>query len=127
LDRVLIAEPVRPLDGVVHVPAPVIRAHVAERGTDAALGGHGVAAGGKEFGDAGGREARLCQPERGAQPGPARADDDHVVAVIDELVGAHAAAPKATLSTANTPAAAISPCRNVASTSARVLAPAACT
>ena len=29
-DRVLIAQPVRPLDGVVHVPAPVILAHIAE-------------------------------------------------------------------------------------------------
>jgi hypothetical protein len=30
-DGVLVAEPVRPLHGVVHVPAPVILAHVAER------------------------------------------------------------------------------------------------
>src|SRR6476469_8439225 len=34
-DRVLIAEPVRPLDGVVHVPLPAVLAHVAERGGDA--------------------------------------------------------------------------------------------
>ena len=31
-DGVLVAEPVRALDGVVHVPAPVVLAHVAERG-----------------------------------------------------------------------------------------------
>ena len=32
LDGILIAEPVRSLDGVVHVPAPVVLVHVAERG-----------------------------------------------------------------------------------------------
>ena len=31
-DGVLVAEPVRPLHGVVHVPAPVVPAHIAERG-----------------------------------------------------------------------------------------------
>ena len=31
-DRVLVAEPVRTLDGVVHVPAPIVGTHVAERG-----------------------------------------------------------------------------------------------
>ena len=30
-DRVLVAEPVGPFDGVVHVPGPMVRAHVAER------------------------------------------------------------------------------------------------
>ena len=29
-DRILVAEPVRPPDGVIHVPAPVVRVHVAE-------------------------------------------------------------------------------------------------
>src|SRR4029450_10295327 len=40
-DGVLVAQPVRPLDGVVHVPAPVVLAHVAEAGGDAALGRDG--------------------------------------------------------------------------------------
>ena len=44
-DRVLVAEPVRPLDRVVHVPAPVVVAHIAERGGDAALRRDGMAAG----------------------------------------------------------------------------------
>ena len=91
LDGVLVAEPVRPLDGVVHVPAPVVLAHVAERGADAALRGHRVAARRKQLGDAGGRQPALGQTERGAQAGAAGADDDDVVAVVDELVGAHAA------------------------------------
>src|SRR5579875_897350 len=39
-DRVLVAEPVGPLDGIVHVPAPIVLAHVAERCRDAALRRH---------------------------------------------------------------------------------------
>jgi len=42
LDGVLIAEPVGPLHRIVHVPAPVVGAHIAERRGDAALGGDGV-------------------------------------------------------------------------------------
>ena len=41
-DRVLVAEPVGAFDRVVHVPAPVILAHIAERRRDAALGGDRV-------------------------------------------------------------------------------------
>ena len=48
-DRVLVAEPVGALDGVVHVPAPVVRAHVAERGRNAALRRDGVRAGREHF------------------------------------------------------------------------------
>src|SRR5215469_17272962 len=44
-DRILIAEPVRTFDGVVHVPAPVVRPDIAERSADPALGGNGMATG----------------------------------------------------------------------------------
>src|SRR6202035_1987031 len=126
-DRVRVAEPVRALDGVVHVPAPVVLAHIAERGADSALCSHRVAACRKELGEAGGRQTAFGKAERGAQARASGPDDDDVVAVIDELVGAHGAAPKATLRTANTPAAAISVCANSAPTSVTVLAPAPCT
>ena len=52
LDRVLVAEPVAALDRVLRVPAPVVLAHVAQRGVDAALGGHGVRARREQLGDA---------------------------------------------------------------------------
>ena len=78
-DGVLIAQPVRPLDGVVHVPAPVVLGHVAERGADTALGGDGVAAGRIDLGHAGRVEAGRGHAERGAQAGAAGTDDDDVV------------------------------------------------
>src|SRR5262245_47588904 len=86
-DRVLIAEPVGTLDGVVHVPAPVVLAHIAERGGDAALRRDRVRAGRKHLGDAGGLESRLAAADHGAQAGPAGADHDHVVAVIFDRIG----------------------------------------
>ena len=93
LDRVLVAEPVRTLHGVVHVPAPVVLAHVGERGADAALRRHRVAARREHLGDAGRREAGLGESQRGAQAGAAGADDDDVVGVIDEGVRGHRRAP----------------------------------
>ena len=86
---VLVAQPVRPLDGVVHVPAPVILAHVAEAGGDAALGGHGVRPGRKDLGDAGGLQARRSTAQGCAQAGAAGAHHDDVIAVIGEVVGSH--------------------------------------
>ena len=77
-DGVLVAQPVRPLDGVVHVPAPIILAHVAERGADAALGGDGVAAGREQLAEAGGAQALLRH---------AAADHDDVVAVVGDRIG----------------------------------------
>src|SRR5699024_483726 len=94
---VLIAEPVRPLDGVVHVPAPVVFAHVAERGTHAALGGHGVRTGGKHLGDAGGLQAGGGQAHGGAQAGTARADDQHVIFVPGDVVATQVQTPRASL------------------------------
>ena len=65
-DRVLVAEPVGAFDGVVHVPGPVVRAHVAEAGGDPALGGDGVAAGREDLGDAGGLQPRAGRAHRRA-------------------------------------------------------------
>ena len=47
LNRILVAKPVGALDGVVHVPAPIVLAHVAKRRTDTALRRDRVAACGK--------------------------------------------------------------------------------
>ena len=88
LDRVLVAEPVGALDGVVHVPAPVVLAHVAERGGDAALRRHGVRARREHLGDAGGAQAGFRAADHGAQAGAAGADDHDVVVMIFDRIGA---------------------------------------
>ena len=87
-DGVLVAEPVGALDGVVHVPAPVVLAHVAERGGDAALRRDRMRAGREHFGDAGGAQARFAAADHGAQAGAAGADHDHIVGVVLDRIGA---------------------------------------
>src|SRR5215472_1818439 len=87
LDRVLVAEPVRSLDSVVHVPAPVVLAHIAERGADATLGGNGMAAGRVHLGDAGCLQSFGGGTQGGAQAGSTGADDDDVIAVIGDRIG----------------------------------------
>ena len=84
-DRVLVAEPVGALDRVVHVPVPMVRAHVAEAGRDPALRRDGVAAGREDLGDAGGLEARFGRAHRRAEAGAAGADDDDIIGVVDDL------------------------------------------
>src|SRR5690606_10286307 len=124
LDRVLVAEPVRPLDGVVHVPAPVVLAHVAERGADPALGRDRVAACRKHLADRGGLETQLGEPEGRTQPRPARADHDDVVRVVDELVfAAHGAGESAIFRIANSAAIAIAAWTNVDRASRITFAP----
>ncbi len=85
-DGVLVAQPVGALDGVVHVPAPVVLAHVAERGGDAALRRNGVAAGRKNLGDAGRLQPGLGHAEGRAQPRAAGADDDDVIFVVGDWI-----------------------------------------
>src|SRR5258708_32990019 len=87
-DRILVAEPIRALDRVVHVEAPIVAvAHIAERGRHAALRGDCMAARRKYFCDASGPQSRYGHAERSAHPGAAGADNHHVVAMLDDLVG----------------------------------------
>ena len=88
LDGVLVAQPVRALDGVVEVVVPVVLGHVAQRGRNAALCRHGVAAGGKHLGQRGHIKPCAGEFKRGAHAGAACADDDDVkLALGDVSVG----------------------------------------
>ncbi|MBS1247101.1 MAG: hypothetical protein H6R47_1300 [Proteobacteria bacterium] len=49
LDRILVGKKIAALDGVVHVPMPVVRQHIAKRGVHATLRGDGVRTGRKHF------------------------------------------------------------------------------
>ena len=148
LDGVLVSEPIGALDRVVHVPVPVVRAHVADGGGDAALGGHRVRACRKHLGDAGSLQTGFGAAERGAQPGAARADDHDVVDVLGHGIGAAvdgrlggavavrslgvlscgmSQAPKLSFSTANTQTRPTAIVKNEFSISAATLRPSECT
>jgi hypothetical protein len=91
---VVVAQPVRALDGIVHVPLPVVGAHVLEARGNAALRGDGVRAGREDFCDAGGPQALLGHAQRGSQAGAAGAHDHHVEFVVDEFVCGHPPNPR---------------------------------
>ena len=97
LDRVLVAQPVGSLDRVVEVIAPVVRAHVAQRGGNAALRRDGVRSGREDLGDARRRQALLREAEGRTQPGAAGADHDHVVLVFGDLVSGWSSARHSTV------------------------------
>ena len=96
MNGILISQPITALDGIVHVPAPVVFRHVAERRVDAALGGDRVRAGGKELGDAGRFESRFRQTHGGAEAAAAASHHNGVVRVVhDGVVANHAAGREA--------------------------------
>src|SRR4029077_9587019 len=66
-DRVLVAEPVCAFNGVVHMPAPVVRPHIAERSGNPALRRDGVRTRGKPFRDACSAQAGLGAPDARSQ------------------------------------------------------------
>ena len=82
LGGVLVDQVVAALDGVEHVPLPVVLLEVAESGADTALGGAGVGAGGIQLRQDGGVDAFAGQLESGPQAGAAGADDDRIERVV---------------------------------------------
>src|ERR1700724_2780087 len=89
-DRVLVAEPVGPLDGVVHVPAPVILAHIAQRRAYTSLCRDGMAASREDLAGAGGFEPRSGHPQCRPQTAAAAPNNDDIVGVmLDRIGGAH--------------------------------------
>ncbi len=84
---ILVAQPVRALHRVIHVPAPVISAHVAKRSRNAALRCHRMRARGKHFRDAGRFQSGLRSPKRGAKPRAAGAYDNHIKAMLGYGIG----------------------------------------
>ncbi len=87
LDRVLVAEPVGTLDGIVHVPLPAVGSHVADRGGDAALRRDRMRARREHFGHAGRLEAGLRAAERRPEARAAGAHHDHVIDVLGDRIG----------------------------------------
>ena len=81
-DGVLVAEPVGAFDGVVHMPTPIVGAHVAERRRHAALRRDRVRARWKNFGNAGRLEPGFSGTKRGAQASASCAHDHYVIGVV---------------------------------------------
>ena len=85
-DRVLVTQPVGPLDGVVHMPGPMVRRVVAKRRRNSALCRNGVRTGGENLRDTGCFQTSFSAAHRGAQARATGSDNNRVISVIDNLV-----------------------------------------
>ncbi len=85
LDRVLVAEVVRALDGVERVLLGVVVRRVAKSGVDPTLGSAGVAAHGVDLGDDGHVGAHVERLDRGAHTRAAATHDQHVVLRVHDF------------------------------------------
>src|ERR1700693_5353144 len=86
LDRILIAEPVRPFDRIIHMPLPTVFAEVAETGRNAALRGNRMTPPREHFRDACGRKTRLNRALSSPQTGAAGTDNDHIECMVGKFV-----------------------------------------
>ena len=82
VDGVLVTKPVGTLDGVVHVPSPVVLVHVSQRSVDATLSSDCVASGGEELRDTGRVEASLGKTEGSAETGTASSNNKSIVLMV---------------------------------------------
>ena len=86
LNSVLIAEPIATLNGVVHVPAPIVLLAVSEGGIDTTLGSDSVRTRGVKLGDAGNIEASGSNAHGGTKTGATSTDDNAVEGVVNDGV-----------------------------------------
>ena len=102
-DGILITQPVRPLDGVVHVPFPGIWPHITKCSAHATLRCDRVAASWEHLSNtscrkASGRHAQCC-----SQASATSADDDHIMFVFDNVIRHACQAPRVSLRTETIP------------------------
>lgn len=63
MNRILVTQPITTLDGIVHVPPPIILGHVSQSGIDTTLCGDGMRTRGEELGDTCGLETGFGETE----------------------------------------------------------------
>lgn len=82
MDSILVSEPIRSLNSIVHVPSPVVLVHVTQRRVDSSLCRHRVTPRGEELRYARCVETRLRQTESCSQTSSAGTDDNGIVLVV---------------------------------------------
>ena len=87
--RVRVTQPVRALYSVIHMPLPVIRSHVAKRGSDATLRRNSVRTGRENLGYASRAQALLGHAQCCAQSSTTGANNNHVIFVGFVFVCSH--------------------------------------
>jgi hypothetical protein len=83
MNGILVTKPVRSLDSVVHVPAPVVLGHVPECSIDSSLGRHGVRSSGEKFRDTRCLETSLSESHSSTKTGTTSTYDYSVVVMVN--------------------------------------------
>jgi hypothetical protein len=84
VDGILVSQPIRPFDRIVHVPSPIVFVHVAEGGIDPSLSSDSMASCREELRYTSGVESRFGQTKGCTQTRSAGADDNGVIFVVLE-------------------------------------------
>lgn len=82
VNGILITKPIGTLDGIVHVPSPVVFVHVAQSSVDAALRSDGVGSGREELRDTGSVETGLGKTESSTETSTTSTNDEGIVLVV---------------------------------------------
>ena len=88
-NRILVAQPVRAFDRVIHMPAPIIITHIAERGGNAALRRNRMRARREDFGNTRRLQPAFGAAQSGAQTRTTGPDNDDVKLMIDKRMRTH--------------------------------------
>ena len=88
-DCILIAQPIRALDRIVHMPTPVIITHIAKRCRNATLSSNSVATRWKNLRNTCCPQAFFRAPKRCTQTRPAGANNDNIELMVYELIFTH--------------------------------------
>ena len=87
--RICVTKPVRAFDRVIHMPLPVIRAHVGQRSSNTALRRNRVGARWENLGHTSGAQALLGHTESCTQTSATRTDNNNVIIVCFVFVFSH--------------------------------------
>ncbi len=82
VNRILITKPITSLDSVVHVPPPIVLAHVSKSGVNSSLCRNGVGSRWEELGDTGRLESGFTKSHGSSQSTTTGTDDNGIVFVV---------------------------------------------
>lgn len=82
MDRILISQPIRSLDGIVHMPSPIVLVHVPQSGIDTSLCSYSVTSGWEELRYTGSVETSFGKTEGCSQTSSTGTDDNRIVLMV---------------------------------------------
>ena len=82
MDCILVSQPIRTLDRIVHMPPPIVLVHVSKRSIDTALGCDGMTSCREELRYTCSVEASLGKTKGCSKTSPTSADNNRIILMI---------------------------------------------